>query len=576
MFDPQDDDERGPGDRGPEAPDAASPRDHTAAPDAPSPRGHAAANAPHIPTPPIDAPHTPTPDHHELSDGDVHAGAGDERLRGLALAVALDGIDPLDADASALVDTSAAWSRVVAWATARRAEVVAVLAERAAEVAREAGQDNHWADGRHAVATELAMAEGITRQSAERLVRGASLLNGMLACTGEALEAGDLSPAKADIIVDGLVDTPFPVAWAVEERVLPHAHSWTPPELVRQVQRALVTVDPHEAERRARRAVDHRRVCRPRARADGMASIFAVLPAADAIAIDLALDTAARAAKQMAGEHRTLDQLRADLLAGVGIDALRTGTLPGTHLDAAAAVVPSWETVAADTGVGTDPPGGRLGTSQGGTGAGHGTAGGHGTGVPLARTGGRPVQVHVTVPLSTLMGGDEPGDLAGYGPIDPATARALAWGGTWRRIVTDPLTGTVLDVGRTTYRPPAALADLIRARDRTCVRPGCGTPARSCELDHLVPWEHEGETSLANLASECKQDHRHKSLGDFTVNLLPDGVFEWTSRLTDRTYRRETDGRITAIKHLTPEGAPPPPPPPPPPPRHLDGDPPPF
>ena len=41
---------------------------------------------------------------------------------------------------------------------------------------------------------------------------------------------------------------------------------------------------------------------------------------------------------------------------------------------------------------------------------------------------------------------------------------ALAAGGTWRRLVTDPASGTVVDVGRARYRPPAGLADLGSGR----------------------------------------------------------------------------------------------------------------
>ena len=39
-------------------------------------------------------------------------------------------------------------------------------------------------------------------------------------------------------------------------------------------------------------------------------------------------------------------------------------------------------------------------------------------------------------------------------PVPAVVARALAAGGTWRRLVTDPVSGTVVDVGRTRYRPP--------------------------------------------------------------------------------------------------------------------------
>lgn len=53
---------------------------------------------------------------------------------------------------------------------------------------------------------------------------------------------------------------------------------------------------------------------------------------------------------------------------------------------------------------------------------------------------------------------DQPGELAGYGPIPSAVARDLAAGGTWRRILTDPASGRPLDYGTTHYRPPEHLA----------------------------------------------------------------------------------------------------------------------
>ena len=64
--------------------------------------------------------------------------------------------------------------------------------------------------------------------------------------------------------------------------------------------------------------------------------------------------------------------------------------------------------------------------------------------------------VHVTVPAGTLLGlCDEPGELAGYGPIPASMARRLAGDGTWRRVLTDPASGAILDVGRrATQRPP--------------------------------------------------------------------------------------------------------------------------
>src|SRR5690625_3541930 len=55
-----------------------------------------------------------------------------------------------------------------------------------------------------------------------------------------------------------------------------------------------------------------------------MAGIYAVLPAADAITLDLVLEGAARTAKAH-GDTRTLDQLRADALSLLGHTAHDAG-----------------------------------------------------------------------------------------------------------------------------------------------------------------------------------------------------------------------------------------------------------
>ncbi|WP_344383011.1 HNH endonuclease, partial [Georgenia ruanii] len=170
---------------------------------------------------------------------------------------------------------------------------------------------------------------------------------------------------------------------------------------------------------------------------------------------------------------------------------------------------------------------------------------------PLGQVGGVPVRIHVTVPLTTLLGGGQAGHLDGYGPIDPATARALALGGTWKRLVTDPLTGTVLDLGRTRYRPPPDLAELIRLRDKTCFRPGCGARASGCQLDHTIPFARGGTTAWENLGAACSVDHPLKTDGHFHVRQTTPGIFEWTSKRTGRTYRREADGTTTPLNPRT-------------------------
>ena len=133
--------------------------------------------------------------------------------------------------------------------------------------------------------------------------------------------------------------------------------------------------------------------------------------------------------------------------------------------------------------------------------------------------------------------------------VPAMTAWALAAGGTWRRLVTDPASGTVLDVGRTRYRPPVGLADLVRARDKTCVFPTCQTPASRCDIDHLTAWSQGGTTSLDNLVVLCQAHHRLKHTPGWALTRdRESGVLSWHT--PDRTvYRRHRDGTIDRLPH---------------------------
>ncbi|WP_146842884.1 HNH endonuclease signature motif containing protein, partial [Cellulomonas composti] len=150
------------------------------------------------------------------------------------------------------------------------------------------------------------------------------------------------------------------------------------------------------------------------------------------------------------------------------------------------------------------------------------------------------VNIDVVVSLETLIGLDDaPAELAGHGPISAAQARALARGGVWRRIVTDPLSNAVLDVGRTRYKPPADIEHHVRARDRQCYAPSCSSPAAGADLDHTIefhppPWAPDqppGPTSADNLAPACRSCHTIKSSGAFRVTQVSPGVFRWRTPL---------------------------------------------
>jgi hypothetical protein len=142
---------------------------------------------------------------------------------------------------------------------------------------------------------------------------------------------------------------------------------------------------------------------------------------------------------------------------------------------------------------------------------------------------GKPL-VQVVIAHSTLTGvDDQPAELVGHGPIPADLAREIAADGVWRRLVTDPLSGTVLDYGRATYHPPAGLADHVRARDLHCRFPLCRRRAADAELDHTLAWAAGGETSAANLRALCGHHHRLKGHAGWRVEAHPDGRLTWTT-----------------------------------------------
>jgi hypothetical protein len=132
-----------------------------------------------------------------------------------------------------------------------------------------------------------------------------------------------------------------------------------------------------------------------------------------------------------------------------------------------------------------------------------------------------------------------PGEMAGYGPIPADLARELAADGTWRRLLTDPASGVLLDYGRTTYKPPAGLADFVRARDMTCRFPGCTRPSEKCELDHRTEYP-KGRTCACNLDTLCVHHHQLKHRSTWRGDRLANGDYRWVSP-AGKTYIRHAE-----------------------------------
>jgi hypothetical protein len=158
------------------------------------------------------------------------------------------------------------------------------------------------------------------------------------------------------------------------------------------------------------------------------------------------------------------------------------------------------------------------------------------------------VEIQVIAPVGTLAGlDDNPAELVGFGPIPADVGRALAADAHWRRVLTDPVNGTVLDLGHRRV-PTPALARLVRHQQGRCLFPGCGMPANRTDIDHTVAHEAGGRTALDNLGLLCRRHHGAKHSG-WTLGQPQPGVFHWTSPtrrtyLTDTTHNEEEGHRL--------------------------------
>ena len=126
----------------------------------------------------------------------------------------------------------------------------------------------------------------------------------------------------------------------------------------------------------------------------------------------------------------------------------------------------------------------------------------------LPQHGGRRPHLQVTVSLDTLQGHDgaAAAELELGGPIAAETARRLGCDASVSRVVFGP-GSAVLEVGRATRVPAAAMRRALHARDGGCVWPGCGRPTSWSELHHLRHWAQGGPTDMDNIVTICRAHH---------------------------------------------------------------------
>jgi hypothetical protein len=400
---------------------------------------------------------------------------------------ALARVDPKPLTDYLKVDYLIALDRQAGWLEALTQPAVAAVGDSVEEAVREAeGKKDPCEIALRAAHAEIAAAVRISDCVAADKLHVARTLTTELPTVQQALADGEISIWHARAIIDATDPLSRDKARIVADRVLARARRQTVAQLRRSLKRAVLAVEPKTAAERAKQAhADRTLNWWPRE--DGMAELRLIASAPEVMTIFNVADAIAQQARS--------DGPKQGEPGWLSIDALRSDAL-----------------------------------------------------VALITQGGaivKPAAVHVTVDLPTLLGlQDNPAELAGYGPIPAELARILAADGRWRRMILEPQTGDLLDLGHTSYKPTAELSRFVKTRDRTCTFPCCQRTADHGDLDHQRPYRpgdpESGGTDKANLHPPCKNHHVLKHKGRWTLHTNTEtGRRGWKSP-TGHTYTIET------------------------------------
>ena len=135
---------------------------------------------------------------------------------------------------------------------------------------------------------------------------------------------------------------------------------------------------------------------------------------------------------------------------------------------------------------------------------------------------------------------------------------ALTPGSTLYRLLTDPVTGTLIERSTTAYRFDTAMRAYIIAADVFCRAPGCLRPAALSQIDHVQEYGTPGgHTCISNgqAAHEPHHDLKTKKLWDATITANRDVT--WTTLLRRiyttkaHDYTQYTRLLTAATTHIT-------------------------
>jgi hypothetical protein len=148
------------------------------------------------------------------------------------------------------------------------------------------------------------------------------------------------------------------------------------------------------------------------------------------------------------------------------------------------------------------------------------------------------LEVGVVVATSSLLGcDDQPGKLVGHrggdhGTLPAELVRELATSDSawWRRLVCDPVDGTLLQMDPTRRRFTGALRRFLLYRDGASRRPYSDAPIY--DIDHLQRHADGGPTSIGNGHGLAKRDHPLRDLPGWQVGAVDgdtNGPVRWTT-----------------------------------------------
>ena len=396
---------------------------------------------------------------------------------------------------------------------------------------------------------EVSAAMGMTAARARALVGHAEALSTRLPAVGSLLATGEVDWDTVELVLSRTDLTAEHLIAQVDASIAEQIRCWqrwSRAQVIIAVDQAVALVDAEAVKQRRVAAYDDRSVTVV-TDPDGMAVIRIKVSATEGASADAQFSAMAKAV--CPDDPRTLKQRRADAFVAMKYGHMLTcrcpnpdcalrgtpattppettppGTTPPECAEAPQSEQPS--TPAPPTDISAPAPPSTPAPPPDAP-------------APPPFTPGPRVVLQIIAGADTVTGhSDAPGYLCGFGVIDAELVRELGRDAT-RLLVERPEIGAD-DRAALTYRPSAALARYIRARDLTCRFPGCSVPAHRCDIDHTEPFNHDNPTSggltvPSNLACYCREHHRHKTFDKgWRDRQLDDGTIIWTSP-TNQTY----------------------------------------